>query len=604
MLNLFAILISLAMLLTGAPEGTLSEPVGKTLVIDNIAVDRDGENLALTPTAHLATRTDGATAAYDFYIESGGEKLMPLQLTVDEDKLLLADPTGATLKLTKEDLGGMAGEGLEVAGSVNAALSSFREMIRMFGSSEKLIATQARADALYETLVDRGAGTSEKMMFQGETLEVTTYEYDLDAAALSALADRLYAEDEALSRYGQMYLAMVKQTEGFEDVDSFTAVYERLNTKLHVVESVSVDGRSIQDSVLTLNAPGIEKSLQFDIYTVKDADSRSSTVSAEIELNGLALEIYADSVTQGANLQLSLTLTANQGGAGSSEEPTEDVADGDSFEGESDEEDLFYATLDLNIAPQEQTTFDFNVDLAGGDSFGFNLDRASDTQVTGITLTRGDRDSTLNVSFDVHESDGLFDLRTSEDGAVSAAGPDLAALLGALNGDVAKLTADENVRKAIGWISEFGALPSGLPDQEGPAAGSDQPSAPAGDSPDFTNPEFTYLPEGYAVTDTIVDAGNGFVSLTVSNGQGGNIYISLGESLTASSGKTYRYYAITPEAENPYSPVTGLLVTAEDTGDYVIYNADDGSISYSVFPDGASLPVEEILRLIGGIQFN
>jgi len=49
--------------------------------------------------------------------------------------------------------------------------------------------------------------------------------------------------------------------------------------------------------------------------------------------------------------------------------------------------------------------------------------------------------------------------------------------------------------------------------------------------------------------------------------------------------------------------VTDLLVAAEDSGDYVIYNADDGVVSYSVFPDGANLPVEEVLKLIGGIRF-
>ena len=280
MINLLSILLSLAMLLTGAPEGGSSGPVGKMLVIDNIVVDRNGESLMLKPTVSLGVRTDGTTAAYDFFVDNGGEKLLPLQLTVDADKLLLlSDTSNTTLKLAREALGGGAEEeSTDISEPVNTSMTAFGQMLGMFSDPEKPAAWQARADQLYDEIVDRGAGTSEKMMYHGDTLEVTTYEYDLDAQTLGTLAGTLFDEDEVLKEYGQNYLEAVSKLEGFEDVNSFTGLYEKLKVKMHVVESISANGMSIQDSVLTMAVPGVEKPMQFDVYAVREGEIRDGTV--------------------------------------------------------------------------------------------------------------------------------------------------------------------------------------------------------------------------------------------------------------------------------------------------------------------------------------
>ena len=55
--------------------------------------------------------------------------------------------------------------------------------------------------------------------------------------------------------------------------------------------------------------------------------------------------------------------------------------------------------------------------------------------------------------------------------------------------------------------------------------------------------------------------------------------------------------------DGAYAPINGLLVMQEINDDYIFYNADDGLVYYSVFPDSSDFPAEEILRIIGGIRF-
>ena len=72
MTNLLAILISMAMLLTGASTATLEEAaLGRVVTIGNLVVTRNDEEVDLDPYAVLGITTDGEQALYDFYVSKG-----------------------------------------------------------------------------------------------------------------------------------------------------------------------------------------------------------------------------------------------------------------------------------------------------------------------------------------------------------------------------------------------------------------------------------------------------------------------------------------------------------------------------------------------------
>ena len=83
-MNLIAMLLSLAMLLTGAGvEGQPAE-ASRQAVLHNISITCNGETVRPTYQAHMGASTDGQKAVFDFGVDLGDDKLLPIQLGVDE----------------------------------------------------------------------------------------------------------------------------------------------------------------------------------------------------------------------------------------------------------------------------------------------------------------------------------------------------------------------------------------------------------------------------------------------------------------------------------------------------------------------------------------
>lgn len=656
MINLLAILLSMAMMLTGAPDGELAEPVGKTLLIDNIEVEYGYDSVSLDSTVTLGVRTDGKTAGFEFFVNRGDEKLMPLQMTVDGEKLLISDTKDTTLKLTNEDLqslmnsvGGVGSVGeSEVFGMLDDTAAVYREMFALARDPEAMKAFKAEAEKIYDEVVDRGEGKAEQLIYQGETLNATSYEYDIDAKTLGTLTERIYASNEALSRYGEAYLKMLNSAEGtgLEGVDSFTALYEKMDVHGHIAESIAENGVKVQDGTLTITVPQIDKTLQFEIYSEKQDEYTSGTVSSEFELEGVTWQLYCDSTEDAGDLQYSMTLTGNaaDGKRYEGEEADEDAGatgavdagegepDGGDFagriadgtadaqsaavakteaaegDGEGDNKDLYYITMDFSYVPGESLYFDYSLDTAEGEgaSFVIESEPGEDETVTHVSFSHNASDNDVFAfDFDVHARDGLFDVNVTEDGATSLM-ENPAALLTLVSEDAMKLYGYEDIQTLVRMAQrdrsteETGITVEEIPEED--EAEEDEEDAEDAEEAEsafeLSNPEFTYLPEGFSVTDTIVDEENQFVSLTVSNGDV-NIYVSIGN--TQISGDITHYVLDGTEEINPLS---GMLVTREDNGDYVMYTADDGVANYSVFPDGGDVDTEEILKMLAGIQFS
>ena len=79
-LNIIAILVSLAMMLTGVGgEGQPAE-AARTLVLHNVRITVNDETVDLAPELRLGASTDGQKAVYDLGVDLNGETLFPIQL--------------------------------------------------------------------------------------------------------------------------------------------------------------------------------------------------------------------------------------------------------------------------------------------------------------------------------------------------------------------------------------------------------------------------------------------------------------------------------------------------------------------------------------------
>jgi len=107
-MNLIAMLVSLAMMLTGAGGAVQTEALpatatARTLTLSNVSVTWNGEPLHLAPQAHIGVSTDGKKAVYDFGVDLGDKKLLPVQVVASESGITaLSGNSGAAVTVSAE----------------------------------------------------------------------------------------------------------------------------------------------------------------------------------------------------------------------------------------------------------------------------------------------------------------------------------------------------------------------------------------------------------------------------------------------------------------------------------------------------------------------
>lgn len=337
-MNLIAILVSLAVMLTGAggavqPDTT--QPVAETarkLTLSNVNVSWNGETLRLDPQAHIGVSTDGTRALYDFGVELGDKKLMPLQLSVGEKGLTaLSVNSGIAVNVTAEALEGLTAlleeqmnASMAGAGDDDAQLMQFitEEYMPAYVGMLKLAmdpAQRARindtAQAVFDRVVDRGEGKPAVLEVDGVKYDVTAYSYSLDAMQMAALTDAEYGEIPELNDYyGALFklYGMLPEESGLRGLDSFTALFERFGVQmqLDVEEQRTDDGAVDQmDSVLTMDLSSMmnvpqglataESALSGEQPEAEPAEAQPEVVPmGEDQMAGAPLETEAEAETE------------------------------------------------------------------------------------------------------------------------------------------------------------------------------------------------------------------------------------------------------------------------------------------------------------------
>ena len=311
-MNLIAMLVSLAMMLTGAggavqPESLPVAQTARTLTLSNVNVTWNGETLQLEPQAHIGVSTDGQKAVYDFAVDLGDKKLFPVQVSAGEDGLTaLSGNSGVAVKVTAEALEGLTGQleammnaSLAANGGENARVMQFiteeympayTGLIRMAMDPEKREAINATAQTVFDRVVDRGEGTQAKLEVDGQQYDVTAYSYSLDAMQMAALSDAMFNEVPELADYYSALFKlydMMPEESGLRGLDSYAALFERfgIQMQMDVEEQRTEDGTvDVMDGVLTMDLsnmmamaqPQMTQAADEPMETMKDDGPRTS----------------------------------------------------------------------------------------------------------------------------------------------------------------------------------------------------------------------------------------------------------------------------------------------------------------------------------------
>ena len=662
MTNLLAILVSLAMMLTGA-TAPVAEPVSRTLLLSNLTVAHNDETVTLTPYASLGVTTDGETAALDFYV--GGESsMLPFQVVADAEGLLIrSDNSDQTLRIGYDQLQSLAGtadfsvDNPAALEQIGEFISAYIDVLKIVDNPEEMQAIQAECMRVYGETVDRGTGRPDTVEYDDQEYAATIYEYTLDAAQMGALTDAIYASNEKLSRYAKAYFAVMQGAlaeAGAADADNFEKLLAGLNVPMtaSITETIADEANlNITDMTLRME---MEQPVEVHIYSTSSGDVRTSEISCEMTTEEMSMDLYGEAAIQGRNMAMTFSVTAGKdiNVWENAEDEMESVEDADAKDGEfggeimslsdvledsaqlpddddsmiveSDEEEPEGddAPLDADGSAGEiSLTMDFSRIYdeslkSTSQSLNWLLESEQpefDMETTVESTIPGDGTSTHKVNAAVQingERFGLnfeagvlaspIEIRARAADAVSLDQLDSGALLNSVTNDVAKLSADPSVQAMVKMIQPAveQVAREEIPDVD-PDADESAPEGDAGNSIAWSNPEFGWLPDGFALESTDVDAEYSDVSCMINNQiTGDSIFVDITPSYSDIERRTYLV-----NADGEGQLLEGTLITEEIYDGSSMFSMDDGTVSINVFPSADNISSEDIVRILCNLKY-
>ena len=317
--NLIAILLSLAMMITGAgSEGRKAEEA-RSLLLHNVTVTYNGETVRLAPQAHLGVSAREGSAVYAFGIDLEDQTLLPVQIGVnDEGITALFAGSDVAVKVTSGALEGLIGrlsESVQMSGDVQVDgnellrfmtekyLPAYGAMMGLMQDSEQMALLQQSAEEVYDRTVERGEGVPTTVEIDGESYEALAYSYDLDSEDLGKLCDAVYASDPVLSDYSDAVFglyAMMPEEWGLSGVTNFTQLMDLMDqmgmyVTMDIDESRTEDGAiDVMDATLSMEMPALESAEEPE----DDTDEEAGEDAAEEEEDA-APEIDEDAEPEG-----------------------------------------------------------------------------------------------------------------------------------------------------------------------------------------------------------------------------------------------------------------------------------------------------------------
>lgn len=274
-MSLIAMLLSLAMMLTGAGGEGMPAQSARTMVLRNVTFTYNGETVRLAPEAHVGASTDGENAVFDFGVDVNGKTLLPIQLGVGEKGVTaLFEESGVAVNVTAEALENImaqAGQMVQMVQAENPELMAFiteeylpayTGMLKLVSDREFQVSMREKSNGLFDSIVDRGEGTSGVIVIDDVNYDVLSYNYTIDARQMGALADAAYDLAPELAAFRDATLKlydMMPEETGLKGITSISDVMDRFGIQMQMVvdEQRSEDGAvDVMDAVLTLDLSG------------------------------------------------------------------------------------------------------------------------------------------------------------------------------------------------------------------------------------------------------------------------------------------------------------------------------------------------------------
>lgn len=327
-MSIIAMLLSLAMMLTGAGGEGMPAQSARTLVLRNAAFTYNGETVRLAPQARIGASTDGESAVFDFGVQLGDKTLLPVQIGAGEKGLTaLFKESGVAVNVTSEALDNLIaqqGAPVEVENPellkfiTDEYLPAYTGLINAISDKDFQASLKAKSDALLEGIVDRGEGTPDTVVIDDISYDVLNYHYAIETEQMGALADAAYDLAPELSAYRDAMLKlydMMPEESGLKGITSISEVMDRfgMQMRMDVDEQRTEDGAvQVMDAVLTLDLSGVPAAMAEngmlteqaeevpapveDVETTGDVVAEPAQTPEPVELKPVVMDIHSITV--------------------------------------------------------------------------------------------------------------------------------------------------------------------------------------------------------------------------------------------------------------------------------------------------------------------
>ena len=647
--NLIAILVSLAMMLTGAGGAGQPAETSKTLLIHNAVVTYNDQTVNLAPALRLSASTDGEKAVYALGVDLNGETLLPIQLGADENGITaLFEKTGVSARVTADALQSaidqvvaplqammaqaQQGEQSElVSFLMNEYIPAYAGLMEAVQDKDYQKQLQEKSNAIFDRIVDRGEGTPVTELVEGDETALTAYSYKLDAAQLSDLMEELFASDPVLENYYKamfrMY-SMMPEESGMQGIASYRDLFEKtgLQLELDINEKRSESG----DVVLT------EATLTLDMNAMIAA---TATEGADVpQLPPMVIYIDSSEVSGQTDATVIFNYQFDEAGI-------DLVAHGSQGEGNNGMDMLFnmqqegqqLATLSLsayqedagNGAAYSYLNYSFDVADQGGLTMNISCNSAADgTSKSNVSLAGQVGENAVGLSFDcdvladavtdaVNGIEPTVTLSDLSEEAMNALGEDatfagaLMQAVGSLQTDVQQLMADESVQQLVTLLQNTDSNShdrvSQIPSDDGAEYdyafdiedGEEYEDVEDDGVLGFDVPQFTWIPEGWSEQERFEDTAFDWATVSLGSDDGND---GLYASFYADNESQQRNYVLGDDGK--LTLVEGRLVTLNDFGENgIALSVHEGDVFASISFFNSDIDMETISQIVAGMKF-
>ena len=661
-LNLIAILISLAMMLTGAGgEGQPAE-AARTLTLRDVSLTFNGERVSFDPVIRLGASSDGQSALFDFGIDADGGTLLPVQVAVDE--------SGVTALFEKSDVAvNVAAQALEAltanitiptAETDDSGMMTFMtqeyfpayvNLLTAMNDEAFVKEMQEKANAIVDGIIDRGEGKPVTEEVEGKTVELTEYVYTVDSAQMARLSDAILTSNDTFKAYYDAVFAMfakMPEETGLSGIASYADMFEKtgLEMSMEIDEKRSDDGEiQITDAALKMDMSAMIKDMAaegeevpemppmvMNIHGVKSGENQVVSMDMAYQADEVEMELSMSAVQGDDSMMVDMTMEMYQ-----SEElmgyihmdigKAADAETGSAFthvnmDFDMGEQGAFECAFLGTTTPDGASEGDFSIGVKAADNA---IELAFVAEVAPNAIENRVTGHAIDLAIDDLSQEGMSALAQDE-----AAGQALTKVTGTMMADVQKLMSDEGVQALTTLFTLSEAATEAAIEDEGDADYEveltedengelvldlgdlefvDDGDMEYDDYEDyeeieddgvlgFNVPKLTWLPEGWTEAAHTEDTAYDWADISVTDKTGADSMYAL---FFADTDDTQKNYIIGDDGA--VSPVEGREISVTDFGEEGVSVAwHMNGLYYNLVFYTNAVDLDTIGKIVAGIQ--